>query len=69
MNTIQLPNKWSNILTDLPETGMGYQLVKVFLKNGKVLRKHKVINSSILVLDPQEKISEKEIEKIELESK
>jgi hypothetical protein len=56
-------------LTDLPETGMGYQLVKVFLKNGKVLRKHKVINSSILVLDPQEKISEKEIEKIELESK
>jgi hypothetical protein len=67
MNTVQLPNKWTNFLTSLPESGMGYQLVRVFLKNGRVLRKHKVINSTILLLDPKENISEKEIIRIELE--
>ncbi len=67
MNTLQLPNKWSNFLLELPENGMGYQMVSVFLKNGKILRKHKVLNSSYLLLEPQEKISEAEIEKIELE--
>lgn len=50
-----------------PESGMGYQLVKVFLTDGKVLRKRKVLNSSILVLDEKENISSSEIEKIELE--
>lgn len=51
----------------LPENGMGYQLVKVFLCNGKVLRKHKVLNSSLLILEDDEKISSFQIEKIELE--
>ncbi len=67
MNSLQLPNKWSNFLLNLPESGMGYQLVRVFLKNGKVLRKQKVLNSSCLLLEPPEKISERDIEKIELE--
>lgn len=67
MKTFQLPNKWTNILMKLPETGMGYQLVKIHLNNGKVLRAHKVFNASFLVLEPEEKISESEIEKIELE--
>lgn len=67
MNTVQLPNKWINFLANLPESGMGYQLVRVFLKDGKVLKKHKVLNASTLILESEEKISEKEIEKIELE--
>lgn len=67
MNTLQLPNKWTDFLTSLPESGMGYQLVTVFLKNGKILKKHKVINASVLLLDPKEHVSEKEIIKIELE--
>jgi len=67
MNILQLPNKWSSMLIKMPETGMGYQLVKVFLNNGKILRAHKVLNASFLVLEPEEKIAESEIEKIELE--
>ncbi len=67
METLQLTNKWVNILTNLPETGMGYQLVKVFLNNGKVLREQKILNGSVLVLDKNQKISELEIYKIELE--
>jgi hypothetical protein len=67
MNTIQLPNKWTNFLANLPESGMGYQLVSVFLKNGKVLKKHKVLNASTLLLESQEKISENEIARIELD--
>ncbi len=31
---------------------MGYQLVNVFLKSGDVLRKHVVLNASILLLEP-----------------
>lgn len=46
---------------------MGYQLVKIFLSDGKILRKRKVLNSSILVLEPDENITSSEIENIELE--
>ncbi len=65
MNTLQLPDKWINYLLNLPETGMGYQVVNVVLKNGKVLHKKKVINSSILILPQNEKIKKEEIVKIE----
>lgn len=52
---LQLPEKFIRQLIEAPESGMGYQLVKVVLKNGKVLRKHKVLNSSLLLLEPGEK--------------
>ncbi len=64
---IILPEKFINFLVTLPENGMGYQLVKIFLKDGKVLRNHKVINSSILILEEKEKISLSQISKLELE--
>jgi hypothetical protein len=64
---IRLSNHFVDLLVRLPENGMGYQLVKIFLKNGTVLSKHKVLNSSILVLNENESISEEDIEKIELE--
>jgi hypothetical protein len=67
MTTFKLPHKWTELLINLPESGMGYQLVKVFLKSGKILNRQKVLNSSILLVEPQEKISVEEIEKIELE--
>jgi hypothetical protein len=63
----KIPEKFANQLVKLPESGMGYQLVKVFLSNGKILHKHKVVNSSILLLEPNEDISSLNIEKIELE--
>lgn len=66
-NKIILPEKFVNYLIDLPESGMGYQLVKIFLKDGKILRKHKVLNSSVLLLEDKEKINLSQIAKLELE--
>lgn len=67
--TLKLPENFINILINLPETGMGYQIVKVILKSGKVLYQHKVINSELLMLEGDENIAAKDIAKIELESK
>lgn len=67
--TLKLPNSFINILVELPETGMGYQLVKVILKSGKVLHQHKVLNSQLLMLEDNENITAKDIEKIELEKR
>ena len=63
----KIREKFIHQLVKLPESGMGYQLVKIFLSDGKILRKRKVLNSSILVLDPDEDISSLKIEKIELD--
>ena len=66
---IILPEKFVNFLVNLPENGMGYQIVNVILKSGRVLHKLKVLNSSLLMLEENEVITEKDIEKIELESR
>jgi hypothetical protein len=66
-NSITLPENIVKYLLHLPENGMGYQLVKVFLKNGKILRKHKVINSSILIVEEKEDINLSQIVKLEPE--
>ena len=68
-STLKLPDSFINILINLPENGMGYQIVKVILKSGKILHEHKVLNSELLVLEENENISVKDIDKIELESK
>jgi len=67
--TLKLSDSFINILVNLPENGMDYQIVKVILKSGKILHQHKVINPSLLMLEENENIIEKDIEKIELESK
>lgn len=67
-NTIKLPESFVNKLTNLPESGMGYQIVKVFLRNGKVLKKHKVLNSELLMLENDELIQAIDIANIELEN-
>ncbi|HEV8079467.1 MAG TPA: hypothetical protein VGP43_02055 [Chitinophagaceae bacterium] len=64
---LKLPERFINILASLPENGMGYQIVNVILKSGKILHQHKVINSEILMLGKNENISIKDIKKIELE--
>jgi len=68
-NTIKLPDSFINKLINLPESGMGYQIVKVILRNGKVLKKQKVLNSELLMLDENELIQAIDIANIELESK
>lgn len=67
--TLKLTDSFINVLVNLPESGMGYQLVKVILKSGKVLHQHKVLNSELLMLEENENISIKDIEKIELENR
>ena len=67
--TLKLSDSLINILVNLPESGMGYQMVKVILKSGKVLCQHKVLNSELLMLEDNENIAVKDIEKIELENK
>ena len=64
---IELPEKFVNLLITLPENGMGYQLVKVFLKKGNILHNLKVINSSMLIVEQNVKLNKGDIEKIELE--
>lgn len=66
---LKLTTSQRNYLFNLPENGMGYQIVKVILKSGKILHQHKVLNSELLMLDENEKISVKDIDKIELEDK
>jgi small nuclear ribonucleoprotein (snRNP)-like protein len=65
--TLKLSNSFINKLVNLPETGMGYQTVKVILKNGKTLHRHKVLNAELLMLEENENITIKDIEKIEIE--
>jgi hypothetical protein len=65
--SIKLPESLITFQVSCPETGMGYQIVKVFLKSGKVLHKHKVLNSELLMLDDNENINIIDIDKIELE--
>ena len=67
--TLKLTDSFTNMLINLPENGMGYQIVKVILKSGKILHQHKVINSEILMLDDNDNVSLTDIQKIELESK
>jgi hypothetical protein len=56
-------------LVNLPETGMGYQIVKEILRSGKILRQHKVLNTEFLMLEGNENIAVKDIDKIELDNK
>jgi hypothetical protein len=66
---LKLTDSFINMLVNLPESGMGYQVVKVFLKSGTILRQQKVLNSEILLLEENENITVKDIDKIELENK
>ena len=51
---IRLPDAWCEKLLNYPETGMGYQVVKVVLKSGKVLHHRKVLNASVLLLEERD---------------
>lgn len=42
--------KWINALVALPETGMGYQIVDITLKDNRIMNKIKVFNCEIVDL-------------------
>ncbi len=51
---LTLERKWMEALTRLPESGMGYQRVRVQLRDGRTIAEAMVFNSE--VLDVQEPI-------------
>ena len=65
-NKIELKQEHIDILSQLPEQGMGYQIVDLTLKNGQVLKERIVLNSTYLKLNESEQISIDDIEKIEI---
>ena len=63
---MRLSQKWVDKLTALPETGMGYQVVDVYLKNGMIIRELKLFNGEVLVNQAHSSFSENDILDIKL---
>lgn len=63
---MRLSQKWVDKLTALPETGMGYQIVDVYLKNGVIIRELKLFNGEVLINQPRGSFSENDILDIKL---
>lgn len=66
--TIKLPDIYVSMLVNLPESGMGYQIVNVILRSGQVLHNHKVLNSELLMLEENEHVRARDIANIVVES-
>jgi hypothetical protein len=65
---LKLSENFIKSLLKLPESGMGYQFVQIFLKSGKILYHRKVLHSELLLLSEGEQITLMDIDKIELDS-
>lgn len=63
-NEVELTDDLKLQLEEITESGMGYHVVDVILKNGSVLKNRTIINSSKLILNPDETIHPEEIEEI-----
>ncbi|MBI2057972.1 MAG: hypothetical protein HYT63_03255 [Candidatus Yanofskybacteria bacterium] len=61
---LSLSQKWVDKLVNLPETGMGYQIVDVYLESGAIVRKILVINCEELVIHPPWTFFENDIQDI-----
>ncbi len=68
-NQLKLPTKFSKHLENLPEQGMGYQIVDVEFFDGKVLIDRIVFNSTYLKLNENEKIDSEKIRSIIIKHK
>lgn len=66
---LTLDARWIEWLTRLPESGMGYQRVRVRLRNGTWITRAIVLNAEVLqVDDPTPPFRTADIAQIELES-
>ena len=63
-NQIDLPESVKSQLDGLPESGMGFHIVDILLKNDRVLKNRTIINSSKLILNPDEDINPEDIVEI-----
>jgi hypothetical protein len=48
---VKLPERISSVLREWPEDGMGYQLVDLILKNGRIIKGQVVLDSSLWSTD------------------
>ncbi|MDO8443134.1 MAG: hypothetical protein Q7S81_02680 [bacterium] len=62
---LELSEKWVSKLLRMPESGMGYQVVDITLKDGSVLKNRTVVLPYLYLLSPGE-IKEEDIVKIEI---
>ncbi|WP_228234986.1 hypothetical protein [Allomuricauda sp. M10] len=58
---LKLSEKYATYLEELPEQGMGYQLVDIKLKDGRVLLSRVVLNCIFLKLKDDEDIKNDDI--------
>ena len=63
---IELKEADVKYLSELPESGMGYQIVDITLKDGQRLKNRIVVNSQFLLLEDDDNIDPLLIEKIEI---
>lgn len=63
---MRLSKKWVNKLSALPESGMGYHIIDVHLKNGVIVKKIIVANCEMLMSQSNLSFSENDIQNIEL---
>ena len=63
-NQIDLPEDVKLQLEGLPESGMGYHIVDILLKNDRVLKNRTIMNSSKLILNLDEDINTEDIVEI-----
>lgn len=65
---LHLPDKFIEYLDSKPESGMGYQLVSIFLKTGQTLHDRVVLNCEDLVLKDNESIQVDQIRNIRMKN-
>lgn len=61
---IELTDELKSSIDGLPETGMGYHIVDIILKNGRILRDRKIINGTYLLVNQDESFVLDDIEDI-----
>ncbi len=68
-NKLKLSIKYSSYLENLPEQGMGYQIIDIELKNGDLLENRIVLNSTYLKLNDNETLKNSKIKNIKIKTK
>ncbi|MCC6700657.1 MAG: hypothetical protein IT221_03990 [Fluviicola sp.] len=63
---LRLSQNFINYLIEQPETGMGYHLVEIELKDGTVLKDRIILNSEYIKLQSIDEIFLDEIKRIEI---
>jgi Holliday junction resolvase len=63
---IKLNEEQISLLGSFPEQGMGYQIVDIKLKNGKILKERIVFNSTYLQLQTNEQINANDIDNLQI---